>query len=226
MVHHEGDQTNLSDLQHSHTLYPRADINPNSQGFSTRNYSPTVETYSAAFSLLSRFGYSVPSIITPQSEAYGDLLQLSDTRPLQVFTLAASHSIDHLAIQASTAALSVPLSEIDDSSAIAMGPIYLLRLATLHQQRKDALKSLMLVAPKEHADAPDCSSEDRRSVMRAYALAAAYLAWEVVPNADRDWILRGLSPLLGHVSCQQCEKNLRTRIQIVLESWEQVKATI
>lgn len=107
-----------------------------------------------------------------------------------------------------------------------MGPVYLLRLASLHQTRKDALKALMLVAPKEHPDAPDCGAEARRSVMRAYALAAAYLAWEVVPNADRDWILRGLSPLLGHVSCELCEANLRGRIQTVLESWDQVKATI
>lgn len=196
------------------------------QGFSCRNYSPTVENFASAFSILTRHGYSLPSLVTPQSEVFSDLLLLSDSKPLQIYTLAASHSLDALAVQASTPALSVPLTEIDNNSAIAMGPVYLLRLATLHQQRKDALKALMLVAPKEHADVPDCGPEDRRSVMRAYALAAAYLAWEVVPNADRDWILRGLSPLLGHVSCQLCEKNLRARIQAVLESWEQVTATI
>lgn len=191
-----------------------------------RNYSPSIETFSSAFTLLSRYGYSLSFVITPGSEAFSELLLLSDAHPLELYTLAASHAIDALAVQASTAALAVPLTQIGNSSAIAMGPVYLLRLATLHQRRKDALKSLMLVAPKEHSDAPDCNSEDRRSVMRAYALAAAYLAWEVVPNADRDWILRGLSPLLGHVSCAQCEKNLRTRIQTVIDSWEQVKATI
>lgn len=165
-------------------------------------------------------------MISPQSNAFSELVTLAETQPLAVYTLAAAHSLDALAIPVSTSALAVPLTDIDAASASAMGAVYLLRLARLHQTRKDALKGLMLVAPKEHEDIPTCGSEARRSVMRAYALAAAYLAWEVVANADRDWIMRGLSPLLGHVTCRMCEQNLRTRIQSVLDSWEQVKATI
>lgn len=171
-------------------------------------------------------GYNLNNVVTPQSLAFSELVALAESEPLAIYTLAAAHSIDALAVATSVYALSVPLTDIDSASASTMGAVYLLRLARLHQTRKDALKGLMLVAPKEHEDTPTCGSEARRSVMRAYALAAAYLAWEVVPNADRDWIMRGLSPLLGHVTCRLCEQNLRTRIQSVLDSWDQVKATI
>jgi hypothetical protein len=151
---------------------------------------------------------------------------MCDSHPLQIYALAAAHSLEPLAIRVSTAVLSVPLTDIDPASASAMGAVYLLRLARLHQSRKDALKGLMLVAPKEHEDTPGCGRDERRSVMRAWALAAAYLAWEVVPNADQDWIMKGLSPLLGHVTCNLCERSLQMRMQTVLESWSKVKATI
>lgn len=155
-----------------------------------------------------------------------DFLALSDDEPLGVYELAASWSLEALAVKSSTAALAVPIADISASSAAVMGPIYLLRLMKLHDMRKEAMKRLLLVSIGEHADTPDCDIESRRSLMRAYALSASYLAWQVVPNADRDWIIRGLSPLLTGVSCRLCEANLRIRIQSVVDQWEQVKETI
>jgi hypothetical protein len=110
--------------------------------------------------------------------------------------------------------------------ASEMGSSYLLRLTHLHSQRKEAFKDLMLVAPDSHPETLGCNSERQSSVMRAYALAAAYLVWEVTPDAGTEWILRGLTPLLEHIDCPICQQNVQRRIDIVFERWGQVPSTI
>lgn len=107
-----------------------------------------------------------------------------------------------------------------------MGPVYLRRLAVLHDNRKEALRGLLLIAPNMHEDTSTCKVDDRRAVMRAYGLSAAYLAWEGTASADSEWIMSGMTPLFGRVSCEICKENLRKRLTLVLEEWDKVKSTI
>jgi len=195
-------------------------------GRSCRHFLPSTLVLSHTFATLVKHGCSLASVVTPQTEIFQHLLDLAATEPLGVYILAASNSLESLAVPASFRALSTSMTDIDDSMATSMGPVYLLRLALLHTNRREAIKHLVLIAPDDHTDTPTCNAEHRRHVMRAYALAAAYLAWEAVVSADTAWITSVLVPLLDRIECSQCEKNMRDRIDSVLGGWAKVKSTI
>jgi len=150
--------------------------------------------------------------------------QASDVRlnPLSIYTLAASRGFEQLAIATSFHALRIPISSIDEDTAMTMGPIYFLRLARLHENRKKALSRLLQTFPnRRHDDEEDtataCSSEYRNSMMRAYGLIAGYLTWEARPDMHGDWIIGCFVGLMGSLECSRCKRNVIESVQNVLD---------
>ncbi|KAF9516028.1 hypothetical protein BS47DRAFT_713247 [Hydnum rufescens UP504] len=193
---------------------------------SCRQYLPSLHTISQSLTTLTKYGGPLAKIVTPASNIFQHLLALAPSDPLGVYVIAAANQLEDLAVSVSPRALSVPLANIDESAAIAMGPSFLLRLVSLHTNRREAMKQLLLRPPNGHEDTPGCSPEQRDSLMRAYSLAVAYLAWEPIISADSSWISSVLSPLLPHITCRLCEYNMRSRIQAILIGWDELKCTI
>ena len=191
-----------------------------------RQYAPSLDIISQSFTTLKKHGCPLATTVCPSSHIFQHLLDLAQSDALNVYIVAAAHKLESLAVSVSSIALSIPLTNIDETAATAMGPSFLLRLISLHTNRRDAMKQLLLLPPNGHDDTFNCNAEQRSSVMRAYSLAVAYLAWEPIVSADSSWISSVLSPLLPLIKCPLCEHNMRTRIQAILSGWDRLKCTI
>ncbi|KAF9516872.1 hypothetical protein BS47DRAFT_1291759 [Hydnum rufescens UP504] len=188
-------------------------------------YAPSLDTLSNVLPTLVRYGYNLDDIVSPGSEISRLILYHAHANPLRVYILAASYSIEHIAVAASRHVASI--AAITEVEAIAMGSLYLHRLICLHLNRMEALKRILLVPPQGHpppASRP-CDGTDQK-VRRAWALATAYLAWEARPIMPSIEIAQSLAPLLDHVQCIECKANLQHQISSVLNSWAHVKDTI
>jgi hypothetical protein len=146
------------------------------------HYAPNYEQLSATLKAFPKYGLHPPSLISAGSPLFDSIAALAPTRPLDVYALAAGSEIHDLAVRTSAHLLSISLANINDTQAEAMGPVYLKRLFFLHLGRVDALKRLLLVPPSDHLPTMTCGREERAQLTRAWALAAAYLAWEGRPG--------------------------------------------
>ena len=146
--------------------------------------------------------------------------------PLPIYTLAASRDFEQLAVACSFYVLRVPFSAIDEETALVMGPIYLLRLGQLYENRKKALSKLLQKPLIPHEDTATCNVENRNSVMRAYGLIAGYLTWEAKPDIHEEWIKGYFMKLMGSVECSRCKESVNESVGNVLDGWMQVQKTI
>ncbi len=184
---------------------------------------------SETFDALEKYACLLQECIPPESQVFIDLVaRAEDSRldPLAIYTFAASKGFEQLAVACSFHALHVPISSIDEQTAMAMGPIYFLGLARLHEHRKKALSKLLQKPPNQHEDTATCSPENRNSMMRAYGLIAGYLTWGAESDTQEDWIKACFMKLKGSVECSRCEENVNERVQSVLDGWARVIKTI
>ncbi|KAF8327899.1 uncharacterized protein EI90DRAFT_3219217 [Cantharellus anzutake] len=198
-------------------------------GMSSRIYCPDISTIAKTFTALVKYGFSLPENVPSTSEIFTDLVSHAadpNSDPLEVYVIAASHSFEELAVVCSFYALRMPLSDIDQKSAVDMGPAYLLRLSRLHEYRKGELDKLLLVPPAMHEETSTCGREHMHSVMRAYSLTAAYLAWEAKADATTEWISGFFDRVITNAGCSLCRENVRRRVQDVIQGWSRLRRTI
>ncbi|KIK65324.1 hypothetical protein GYMLUDRAFT_239867 [Collybiopsis luxurians FD-317 M1] len=193
---------------------------------SCSHYSPSFETLSTAVNQLPLYGIPPKSRVTPNNPLHALLLSHAPLYPLNVYTLAAKHDMQELAVSSSPHLLSFPLSTLTDEMAEAMGPKYLRRMFFLHIGRSDALKRLLLQPPHPHAPTPFCDFTDQKTLTRAWALASAYLAWDARPDLSTGFLESALAPLGEHLSCDLCKQGLNDRIKNLIVQWSVVKRTI
>lgn len=149
---------------------------------SPAHYSPTLETLCAAVDALASFGVPVARHCTAATPIYALILAHAPIAPVDVYALAASHDMYELAVPASAHLLGFSLANLSDEDAARMGPLYLKRLFFLHLGRVEALKRLLLPPPHPHAPTAECDFTEQKKLTRAWALASAYLAWDVRPG--------------------------------------------
>ncbi|TRM68077.1 hypothetical protein BD626DRAFT_110649 [Schizophyllum amplum] len=190
------------------------------------HYSPAFDTLVTAIHRLPAYGVSVRTHLAPGSPLYNLLLCHSPLRPLESYALAAQYDLFDLAQATSSHLLSLPLYTVSDEMAQRIGPVYLKRLFFLHFGRTEALKRLLLQPPHPHAPTPWCDFTEQKKLVRAWALATAYLAWEARPDLSTSVIESSLNPLAEHLSCDECLKTLTERIKNLLIQWSLVKRTI
>lgn len=149
---------------------------------SCAQYCPTFEIMSAAVRAMVKYGMSIKKHISPSKPLFSLILSQAPLAPLEAYAIAAEHDLLELAVPISSHLLSCDLSMIDDDLALRVGPIYLRRLFFLHLGRIDALKRLLLPPPHPHPESDGCNFMEQKKLTRAWALAAAYLAWDARPG--------------------------------------------
>ena len=192
-------------------------------GMSCTHFAHTFEELSLAVAALPKYGLSVHTHLAPSAPLASTLLSYAQTSPLDVYTLAASLDVPHLASSASPYLLSFALPNLTDEQAIAMGPIYLKRLVFLHLGRTDALKRLLLTPPRPHAPTPQCDNAEQKWVTRAWALASAYLMLDARPDMGVETLEAALGPLSEKVVCEMCKAALVERVNEVVKQWKNVR---
>jgi len=155
-----------------HTIY----------NMSASQFMPSFDTLSASLDALIKYGIPLQRYIVPRAPLYALLLSQAPLQPIESYALAASHSLEDLAVAISPHLLSFSLPSLTDETAAQIGPLYLKRLFFLHYGRTEALKSLLLHPPRAHSRTSACDDVQQRKLTRAWALASAHLVWDARPT--------------------------------------------
>ncbi|KAH9983219.1 hypothetical protein BJV74DRAFT_777565 [Russula compacta] len=198
-----------------HTIY----------NMSAAHYAPTPETIIAAVESLEKYGLSVQTYLAPASPFYTLFLGTAPQAPIDFYAISGAYDLLHLAIPISSFLLSYSLASLTDELAVKMGPLYLKRLFFLHLGRIEALKRLLLPPPQPHVPTANCDFTEQKKLTRAWALASAYLAWDVRPDLSTHAIEAALRPLGDYLACDQCTQLLRERINNLVAQWSKVKVS-
>jgi hypothetical protein len=151
-------------------------------GISPAQNAPTLDMLVTAVTQMMRYEIMPRVHITPSNPMHNLLLSFAPQHPFELYTLAAQFDLNDLAVPISTYLLSYSLTNLSDEMAERMGSIYLKRLMTLHLDRFNALKDIILLPPYPHSASRTCGFDEQRRLTRAWALVSAYLAWEGGPG--------------------------------------------
>lgn len=151
-------------------------------GLSPVAHGPTLENVVDAITHMPHYDLAPKTYIISTNPMHDLLLSFAPRHPFEIYTLAAQFDLNDIATSTSTYLLTHSLTHISDELATRMGAIYLKRLMTLHIDRFNALKSIILVPPHPHPATKACGFEEQRRLTRAWALVSAYLAWEGGPG--------------------------------------------
>ncbi|KAH7906506.1 hypothetical protein BJ138DRAFT_627546 [Hygrophoropsis aurantiaca] len=199
-----------------HTIYGRSCL----------GYSPSFEDLSAAVCALGDNGISPKEYISSATPLGIHILTYAPHRALDIYILAARYCLNDLAITASCHLLSCDLSSITDEMAVNMGPVYLRRLLTLHTERLDSLKRILMPPPHPHPATSTCKFGDQSKVVRAWILATAYLIWASRVDLSADDIRSVITPMEEQLQCPLCREILRSRQNTLVVQWASIKGTI
>jgi hypothetical protein len=171
-------------------------------GTSSASYSPTFEMLANAVDRMPAYSITPCEHIFPGTPLYNLLLSHAPLRPLDVYSLAAHHNVHQLAVITSSHLLSYPLQNITDSQADRMGAVYLKKLMTLHVDRFNALKSVLLKTPLPHPPTRHCNFAAQKKLTRVWSLVIANLAWDARPGNVSFLLFNLLAHLMGCVLSQ------------------------
>lgn len=155
-----------------HTIY----------NISAAHYAPSPDAVISAVESLEEYGLSVKTHLAPATPLYTLFLGTAPHAPIEFYAVAGSYDLYHLAIPISSFLLTFSLASLTDDLVVKMGPLYLKRLFYLHLGRIEALKRLLLPPPQPHVPTATCDFSEQKKLTRAWALASAYLAWDVRPG--------------------------------------------
>ncbi|KAL4244689.1 hypothetical protein ABKN59_010251 [Abortiporus biennis] len=184
-----------------------------------KRYTPPLHVVLAAVDSSEKYGIPLDQAITPSKPLFEYIMSQAPRQPMDVYICAASHGLHSLAVSVSSYLLSHEISSITDDQANRMGVVYFKKLVLLHNHRVNALKKLLLDPPGEHPSTLDCGFVEQQQLTRAWALATAYLAWEIRPDQSANLIQNTLSSLGSRLSCKACQNKLNLRIQEILTKW-------
>ncbi|CAA7263836.1 unnamed protein product [Cyclocybe aegerita] len=154
-------------------------------GTSCAAHSPSLETLINAVDRMPSYSMVPEEHIVPSSHLHNLLLSYAPLHPLELYTLAASHNLEPLAVKTSSHLLSYSLQTITDEQAERIGAVYLKKLMVLHFGRFTALKNILLQPPHPHPPTKECDFIQQRKLTRAWALVSAYLAWDARPGTPQ-----------------------------------------
>jgi hypothetical protein len=157
-------------------------------GLSCAAQAPSFESLSYAISRMQMYNLSPSTLIGMGTPLYIHLMgKHAPLEPLKVYTLAAEHGIDALAVGVSSHLLGADLSEITDLMATSMGSVYLKRLFFMHKGRLARLKSVLVRPPSLHDSkvAKVCDIATRAAVRNQWTVLATSLVWDATPGRLR-----------------------------------------
>lgn len=208
------------------------------------HYMPSLVDLSAAIEAFKVYGLPTKTYFATGSPLASLLLNYAPTHAIEVYTIAAQHNLQDIAIAASPHLLSFQLSTLHDEIVERMGPVYLKKLFFLHLGRNDAVsaviysnntrakremnqfKRIIAEVPVPHPPTPTCDFTDQKAITRAWSLASAYLTWDTRPDMSSSAIERILLPLTEHLTCELCRRTMTDRIHEVVVAWTMVKVCL
>ncbi|KAJ7068213.1 hypothetical protein C8F01DRAFT_1117309 [Mycena amicta] len=193
---------------------------------SSAHYQPPFETLATAVDSMTTYGMDPKSKIHQSTPLFSLLLSQAPLFPLQLYALAAHYQIEDLAVPTSAHLLAYPLSRLSDQEVERIGATYLKRLFFLHFGRNEALKRVLGSPPHPHPPTIDCDFSAQKGLGRAWALATAYLVWDIRPDISTQALESALRPLAEHLNCELCKTALNDRIKSTVLQWSIVKRTI
>lgn len=187
-------------------------------------FAPKIPTIVDALAMLEKYHIPVPG---PQSDIWTMILRHAPNHAITAYALAAQHNMEALCVEISPFTLAAPLDGVSEADALTMGPAYLRRLFFLHLGRRDALKRVIEVPPKQHRPRGNCSEESQKEVARAWALAVAeILVQPMLQNITVPQLRDALATTVQGRSCAVCIDNVRSRVGQVGDAWTAIKRTI
>ena len=191
-------------------------------------FSPSLDAIAEAITCMLGYQLIPSTLIKPNTFMYTYLMgQYAPFQPLELYTLAASHHIEPLAVDTSSHLLGINLSKITDDMASMIGASYLRRLFFMHQGRLERLKKVLLKPPALHDGMhPDCDTTKKTSLKSKWALMIANLVWDAKPDISPYAIQQNLRLAAGTTTCSQCEGSWEERIREAVMEWATVKFTI
>ncbi|KAI0791651.1 hypothetical protein BC629DRAFT_1593236 [Irpex lacteus] len=190
------------------------------------NYHPTFEGLSASLPSLEKYGLALPDYLARGTPLYNTILNFAPFRPLETYTLAASHALEDLAVAASAYTLHIKVHSIPHNLADQMDVSYLQRLHHLHRSRISRLKALLDESPFPHEEKPYCSVEQRQVLSRAYHFAGSQVFYDATPATSRSGIEMVMRGLIEALSCPDCKASLTTHVDEMVKKWMLFTRTI
>jgi len=189
-------------------------------------YNPSFNLCVSAVHALRVYGIPAQEHSISSNPFFILLRSFAALHPLALYTLAAEYDLESICVITSSHLLSLFLPSITEADATRMGPLYLRRLFLLHFDLASALRKLLLLPPYPHAPTTKCSFLNQKDLVRAWALATAYLAWEAQPDLTNDLIETAFGPLIDRLTCKLCQQGMTKRVKEVVAQWSIVKRTI
>ena len=146
------------------------------------HFSATLEDLSACVAAIVKYGLQLSAYASPGGALYDLVLSRAPTAGIQMYTLAAEHKLEQLAVAVSPSLLSFNLATLGEDLVKRMGAVYLKRLVFLHLGRSAALKRLLSPPLNYHPPDEDCGDEEHDTLISAWGLAVASLAWDARPG--------------------------------------------
>ncbi|KAI0072320.1 hypothetical protein K474DRAFT_1701051 [Panus rudis PR-1116 ss-1] len=178
-----------------------------------------VETLLSAIRVLQHYGFPPGRYVVAGTPLFERIVSFERDDPINVFATAAEFELDALASHVSQHLLSVDITSLPNETAVRIGPLYLKRLLSLHRRRVHTLKTLLLQPPSPHPFSVRCDFQMQESVNKAWALAAAALAWEARPDLSAATIQSTLLSLAQHLPCSLCNAAFTARVTHVVTQW-------
>ncbi|EMD36429.1 hypothetical protein CERSUDRAFT_106319 [Gelatoporia subvermispora B] len=193
---------------------------------SCSQYLPSIDAVIASVHALCKYGMPLKMLLAPSQPLFFLVLALAPLAPIQFYALAGAYDLDALAAPISSHLIAYQLSSVTEELAAAMGPVYLKRLFFLHLGRIDALRQLLLTPLYPHPRLVNCGFVEQKKLTRAWALATAYIAWEIRPDLSTRTVESALYPLGDAMSCPDCKASLRSRVKDIIVQWTLVKESV
>jgi len=146
------------------------------------HFSSSTEDVSACVATIIKYGHPISAYTSQDSPLYNLVLSRAPTAGIQMYTLAAQHKLEQLAVAVSPFLLTFDLATLTDDLVGRMGAVYLKRLVYLHLGRSTALKRLLSPPLGYHAPDDFCGAREHEALMNAWGLAVASLAWDARPG--------------------------------------------
>lgn len=204
-------------------------------------FSSTAEDVSDCVTAIIKYGLPLAAYASQGKALYNLVLSKAPTTGIQMYTLAAQHGLEQLAIAISPFLLSFDLATLTDDLAARMGAVYLRRLVFLHLGRSAALKRLLSPPLNYHAPNDACGIREHDELMNAWSLAIAPLAWDARPGPCPPPELRivlnlltdlaptaiksALGPLVDVLPCSLCKEGIQQTVKSVVAAWVGIKVS-
>ena len=204
------------------------------------HFPSSVEDISACVKTIVKYGLPLSAYASPDGPLYNLVLSRAPAAGIEMYTLAAEHKLEQLAVAVSPSLLSFDLATLGEDLVKRMGAVYLKRLVFLHLGRSTALKRLLSPPLNYHPPDEDCGDEEHDALIGAWGLAVASLGWDARPGAHPHVIELGnvlippadlaptaitavLGPVVDIAPCSLCKEGIQQTIKSLIAAWVGVK---